>query len=91
MPGGLLAWYEQHAKATGRSVNAALVGALEEYRATREGGSTTPATPHERGGTTAPGGDAQPTAPPLAGKNCKHKNMKLSKGVCPDCSEWVTK
>lgn len=24
-------------------------------------------------------------------KNCKHPNMRLSKGVCPDCSEWVSK
>jgi hypothetical protein len=29
--------------------------------------------------------------PPAAGKNCKHKNMKLGKGVCPDCNEWVTR
>lgn len=24
-------------------------------------------------------------------KNCRHPNMRLSKGVCPDCSEWVSK
>ena len=24
-------------------------------------------------------------------KNCKHPNMRMSKGVCPDCQEWVTK
>ena len=22
-------------------------------------------------------------------KNCKHPNMRVSKGVCPDCCEWV--
>lgn len=37
MPDGLLAWYEQHAQATGLSVNAALVAALEEHRV-RHGG-----------------------------------------------------
>jgi len=45
MPDGLLAWYEQHAAATGRSVNAALVGALEEHRAQHDSGSTTPPAP----------------------------------------------
>ena len=33
-------------------------------------------------------GDEQPER---AGKNCKHRGMKLGKGVCPDCKEWVTK
>ena len=33
-------------------------------------------------------GDEQPQQ---AGKNCKHRGMKLGKGVCPDCKEWVTK
>lgn len=23
-------------------------------------------------------------------KNCKHKNMRGVKGVCPDCQEWVS-
>jgi hypothetical protein len=23
-------------------------------------------------------------------KNCKHPNMRIRKGVCPDCDEWVT-
>lgn len=32
MPDGLLAWYEEHARNTGRAVNAVLVAALEEYR-----------------------------------------------------------
>ena len=38
MPDGLLAWYEQHAKAAGRPVNAVLVAALEDYRARVEAG-----------------------------------------------------
>jgi hypothetical protein len=36
MPGGLLAWYEQLAAATGRPVNAVLVGTLEEFRERHE-------------------------------------------------------
>jgi hypothetical protein len=39
MPGGLLAWYEQHAEATGQPVNAVLVKALQEYRERTEGES----------------------------------------------------
>jgi hypothetical protein len=31
MPGGLLAWYEQYAEATGQSVNAVLVEALAKF------------------------------------------------------------
>ena len=33
MPGGLLAWYKDFAEAEGMSVNAALVAALQEFRA----------------------------------------------------------
>lgn len=29
--------------------------------------------------------------PPQQARNCKHRNMRMSKGVCPDCQEWVTK
>jgi hypothetical protein len=29
--------------------------------------------------------------PPRIPKNCRHVGMRLSKGVCPDCSEWVVK
>lgn len=32
MPDGLEAWYRQHATETGRTLNAALVAALEDYR-----------------------------------------------------------
>ena len=45
MPDGLLAWYEQHAEASGQSVNGALVAALEEYRQRRDGGGTVPKSP----------------------------------------------
>lgn len=34
---------------------------------------------------------AEDEQPQPAGKNCKHKNMRLSKGSCPDCGDWVTK
>ena len=23
-------------------------------------------------------------------RNCKHTNMRMRKGVCPDCQEWVS-
>jgi hypothetical protein len=36
MPGGLLAWYEQHAEDTEQPVNAVLVKALQEYRERHE-------------------------------------------------------
>lgn len=26
-----------------------------------------------------------------ARKACRHPNMRISKGVCPDCQEWVVK
>jgi hypothetical protein len=25
------------------------------------------------------------------GRTCKHRNMRMRKGVCPDCNEWVVK
>jgi LDH2 family malate/lactate/ureidoglycolate dehydrogenase len=40
MPGGLLAWYEEHAKSKGVPVNAALVTALESYRKQTEQAAT---------------------------------------------------
>jgi hypothetical protein len=119
MPDGLLAWYEEHAKATGRTVNASLVAALEEYRQRNSGSTTPPAVappktipvPAERLQelrTKALAADVEPIAdvselgrrsieanceqiaaqsrPP---KNCKHPNLRLTKGVCPDCSEYV--
>ena len=33
-------------------------------------------------------GDEQPQQ---AGKNCTHRNMRIGKGVCPDCKEWIVK
>ena len=33
---------------------------------------------------------AEEPRPQRAGKSCKHKNMRMSKGVCPDCQEWVS-
>lgn len=29
--------------------------------------------------------------PSPAKKNCKHGRMRMTKGVCPDCGEWVSK
>lgn len=49
MPDGLPAWYEEHAKAMGRPVNAVLVQALEEFRARNDGATTAqsrPPVPH---------------------------------------------
>jgi hypothetical protein len=59
MPDGLLAWYKQHAEETGRSVNALLVAAVEQYR-TANSGATTPVSadnavaPLSIGGTEIP-------------------------------------
>jgi hypothetical protein len=39
MPGGLLAWYERYAAASGTSVNAAMVQALQEFRERNEDGT----------------------------------------------------
>lgn len=30
-------------------------------------------------------------APEPDAKPCKHKGLKLSKGVCPDCQQWAVK
>jgi Recombination endonuclease VII len=27
---------------------------------------------------------------PKPARNCKHRNMRMSKGVCPDCKDWVS-
>ena len=32
---------------------------------------------------------AEDEQPEPARRNCKHRNMKLGKGVCPDCKDWV--
>lgn len=44
--------------------------------------------------TTAPGlpvaviaAEDEPAQP--AGKNCKHRNMRMAKGICPDCHQPV--
>ncbi len=92
MPDGLLAWYEQHAGDTSRTVNAVLVGALEDYRQRHEGGSTTAIPAPE---AVAPRRQARKvqtaTAPePAESKNCKHPKVRV-KGVCPDCQKYVAK
>jgi hypothetical protein len=92
MPDGLLAWYEQHAAATGRPVNAALVAALTEYRTQHEGGSTTVAAAPRQGTTTAPA--PAPVAavqhqPQRAGKNCPHPRARINKGLCGACGTYV--
>jgi hypothetical protein len=100
MPDGLLAWYGQHAEATGSTLNGAIVAALEDYRKRHEG------TPLE---ATGPGRDEVPVvksgrrprvavAVPDCSEeetaqkpgNCKHPKVRV-KGVCPDCQEWAVK
>jgi hypothetical protein len=44
MPGGLLAWYEQHAEANDTNVNAAMVQALQEFRERNEEGASEPSS-----------------------------------------------
>jgi hypothetical protein len=33
---------------------------------------------------------AEDEQPEPARRNCKHRNMRGVKGVCPDCKEWVS-
>lgn len=42
----------------------------------------------ERGQPHATGITAQAAPKP---KNCKHQNLRMAKGVCPDCKTYVTK
>jgi hypothetical protein len=99
MPDGLLAWYGQHAEATGQSVNGAIVAALEDYRKQHE--STPPEAaglgrdevPVVKSGRRPPAAVAVPDrseeeAAPKPG-NCKHPKVRV-KGTCPDCFTYVT-
>ena len=92
MPDGLEAWYRERAAEEGQPVNSLLVAALEEYRA-RHDGATTPVIGYLIDGKVWHPSDvtivraAEDEQP--ARRNCKHRNMKLGKGVCPDCQEWV--
>jgi hypothetical protein len=96
LPEGLLAWLREHAEREGRTMTEIVTEALEAYR-DRLSGITTRIT-------TGPSRNNREAAPPVArfvaaedeqpqpaGRNCKHRNMKLGKGVCPDCNEWVTR
>ncbi len=91
MPGALEARVKEAAEADGVAVNAFIVTAIEEKLQRR--GSTTPVAPPER--TRKPAAvrfaAAEDEQPEPAPKNCKHRNMRGVKGVCPDCQEWVTK
>jgi hypothetical protein len=90
MPGGLLAWYEQHAPTAGMTVNAAIVAALEHYRAAN-GGATAPApekdavAPPERtrkaAGTKAAQTDTHP--------RCPHPGKRVIGGWCGDCDRMI--
>jgi hypothetical protein len=96
-------WLLEFAAETGNAVNAVLAAALAEFRA-RHGGPTAETAPVESGRPAAPRRTSQRKAAPSAvfvavgqeqpqpsGKNCAHRNMRLSKGSCPDCGEWVTR
>lgn len=51
--------------------------------------------PDEAVGAALAEQDATPLVPLIQeepdAKPCKHKGLKLSKGVCPDCKEWAVK
>jgi len=99
MPEGLLAWYGEHAQATGRRVNTVLVAALEEYRAAHDGATTVaapakvvaPRKARARSAGPAPAArfdSGQPDEPAPKPGNCKHPRVH-GKGVCPDCYTYV--
>jgi hypothetical protein len=80
MPDGLLAWYSQHARDTGRPVNAVLVEALEAFRADRSA-ATTAAPPRRKGATASR--RQHPAAPDGGHAACKHP--RVIKGLCSVC------
>jgi hypothetical protein len=75
------AWVRAEAKRRDVDLKVVLNEMLSEYRARRSGNH--PSAPV----FLAAAEDEQPEP---ARRNCKHRNMRMSKGVCPDCKEWVS-
>ena len=69
------------AKRPGMTLGAVVDEALADLRAKRT-------VNHVVDHAAAAGEDEQPE--PARKKNCKHRNMRSVKGVCPDCKEWVS-
>lgn len=42
-------------------------------------------------GNRSPGKTPDRGGPRETAKPCKHRNMRMSKGICPDCQTWVVK
>lgn len=88
------AWARAEAERRGVALSTVLTEALSEYRAKHQGGLPFRAqarNPRERISPAAVFLAAEDEQPEQAGKNCKHRNMTMTKGVCPDCSEWAVK
>jgi hypothetical protein len=67
------------------------------------GDTTTVAVPPVNGDTTSHGGDTtaertpprpelkpEPSPEPERKRSCTHKRMRIRKGVCPECGQWVS-
>lgn len=78
----LHAWGRAEAKRRGRRFGDFVAGLLAEER---------DRVNHVANPAPAVFAAAEPGQPQTAGKNCKHKNMRGVKGVCPDCNDWVVK
>jgi hypothetical protein len=78
---GLKEFADTEAKRPGMTLGGVVDEALADLRAKRAVNHVVDAAP-----AAAEGEQPEP-----ASKNCRHPNMRMSKGVCPDCNEWVTK
>ena len=87
VPADFLARLKADAKRHGTTqADIVVVGATAELD--RRSGIATPAD-----GYTPPAPAvfvaAEDEQPQQAGNNCKHRNMKMAKGICPDCHQPV--
>jgi len=92
-PAGDSAWAREEAARRGVKLSTILTEALGEYRAKHQGGSpVSPPRARQRREATAPAARfvaAEDEQPQSAGKNCTHRNMRMTKGICPDCQQAV--
>jgi hypothetical protein len=90
-PPGVLPRLKAQAEMEGRTMTDIVVGLVTGYL-DQSAGITTRAVPAEP--VSPPPTPifvaAEDEQPEPAQKNCKHRNMRSVKGVCPDCQEWVS-
>jgi hypothetical protein len=89
IPEGLLAGAKDEAEREGLTLTAWVLAAITEKLArteTRVTASVPPAAPVSppQAARSAPASDPEPAA-----KNCRHRNLRMSKGICPDCHQPV--